>query len=322
MKRRGFILALGIAMASCPLVAQAQQVRVPTIGVLVLGSPPPAPFLAAFREGLRIAGYVEGKSIRLELRSADGKAAQLPALAAELVALNVDVIVVWHAPAAQAAKQATRVIPIVMAQVGGVVATGLVESLARPGGNITGTSGIASDIIGKNLEILRELQPSVRRVAVLANEIDPFTVPFMAQIELAAQTLDLKIQKIGAKPDDDFEPHFDAIRRSGVDAVLIQPSLINDKVAALSRKLHIPSTAPDRIWPATMGGLFSFAAVHSVLWREAATYVDKILRGARPGDLPVSQPTTYELVINLQNAKALGIAVPPTLLARADEVIE
>jgi ABC-type uncharacterized transport system substrate-binding protein len=320
MNRRSFMALLGGTVVASPLAPRAEA-RLPVIGVLVLGIPDPATFLAAFREGLRKVGHVEGQTIRLELRSADGKASALGDLAAELVRLKVDVIVVWQTPAAQAAKRATSDIPIVMAQVGDAVATGLVASLARPGGNVTGNTGIAPDLMGKTLDLVREVMPSARRVVVLANATDPFTGPFLAQIEQGARTLDIAVDPIMAEPGGELGAAFEAMRPKQADAVIVQPSLLHPSVAALALKQRLPSFAPNRLLP-VMGGLMSYGGIHTELWRDAAVYVDKILKGSRPADLPVAQVTRFELVINLRTARSLGLDLPPLLLARADEVIE
>ncbi|MEO6065940.1 MAG: ABC transporter substrate-binding protein [Lysobacterales bacterium] len=304
-----------------PLAALGQQAKVPTIGVLVMGNPDPVPFMTALREALAKLGYVEGQTLRFEQRSAGGDAAALGDLARELVRLKADVIVAWQTPAAVAAKQATTSIPIVMAAVGDAVATGLVTSLARPGANITGSSALAAEVMGKNLGLIRETLPAARRVVVLANAADPFSKPFLSQIERAAPALGIEINRVMMQPAENAEAHFDEMVRRKVDAVIIQPTLARKDVIALALKHKLPSFSVFGLFP-HLGGLMSYASFAPEQWRAAAVYVDRILKGARPADLPVAQPTRFELVVNLKTAKALGLTIPPSLLARADVVIE
>jgi putative tryptophan/tyrosine transport system substrate-binding protein len=321
MKRREFITLLGGAAAAWPLAARAQQTKVPTIGVLVLGNPDPASFLKAFREGLQKVGYIEGQNIRLEFRSAGGKVSLIPEAATELVRLKVGIIVAWQTPAITAAKQATNDIPIVMASAGDPVGTGLIASLSRPGGNVTGTASFGPELAAKNIELIRDVLPSARRVAVLANATDPFTKPFLAHIELAARTLAIEIAPIMLRPGEEFDAAFEDMRREQVDAVFIQPSLLRKGPVDLALKHRLPSFSINRLLPAT-GGLMSYSLNFAHVIYESAVYVDKILKGSKPVDLPVAQPTKFELTINLKTAKVLGLTVPPTVLARADEVIE
>jgi putative tryptophan/tyrosine transport system substrate-binding protein len=323
MRRRDVLaLVAGSAFAlSWRGAGYAQPAKIPTVGILVLGTPDPAPLLRAFREGLAGRGYIEGQNIRIEFRSAEGRSTQLPAVAAELVSLKVDVIVASQTPSVTVAKEATREIPIVMAPAGDPVGTGLVASLARPGGNITGLSGTTAELAVKNLELIRELAPQARRIAVLANATDPFTKPFIEQLQAAARQTDVVVAPVMIRPSEDAQEAFEQIMRGKADALIIQPSLLRKGIADLTLKHRILSLAPSRTF-VDQGGLMSYASKVSDLQREAATYVDKILKGAKPADLPVQQPTTFELVINLKAAKALGITVPPTVLARADEVIE
>ena len=245
----------------------------------------------------------------------------LPEAAAELVRRKVDVIVAWQTPAVTAAKQATSEIPIVMAGAGDPVATGLVASLSRPGGNVTGMSGMGADMAVKTFELIREVIPSARRVAVLAAATDPFTTPFLAQLELAARALGIEMQPIMLRPGEEFDAAFEDMRRKQVDAVIIQPPLLRKAAVDLALQHRLPSFSITPLLPAT-GGLMSYSSNQVDQFRAAAVYVDKILKGAKPADLPVAQPTKFELVINLKTAKALGLEVPPMLLARADEVIE
>ncbi|MEO6065652.1 MAG: ABC transporter substrate-binding protein [Lysobacterales bacterium] len=277
--------------------------------------------MTVLREALAKLGYVEGQSLRLEQRSADGDVNALADLARELVRLKADVIVAWQTPAAMAAKQATSSIPIVMAAVGDAVATGLVTSLARPGANVTGNSALVAEVMGKNVELIRETLPATRRVAVLANAADPFSKPFLSQIELAAPALGIEIIRVMMQPTENAEAHFEEMIRRNVDAVIIQPTLARKDVIALALKHKLPSFSAVGLFP-HLGGLMSYGAFAPAMWRAAAVYVDKILKGTRPADLPVAQPTRFELVVNLKTAKALGLTVPPSLLARADVVIE
>jgi putative ABC transport system substrate-binding protein len=322
MKRRDIIALIGgVALAPLlwPLPLRAQRTKLPSIGVLVPANP--EPFWGLLREGLREHGYAEGKNIRFEFRSADGNPERLRQLADELIRLKVDMIVASQTPAVIAVKRATTEIPIVMAAAGDPVGTGLVASLARPGGNITGLSGTTAELGSKILELVREMLPSTRRVAVLANATDPFTKPFLAQIEQGGRSLGIAIQVLQVRGAEEFGAAFAAMARERADAVIVQPSLPRKLALDLALKQRLPPISPTRLFAAE-GGLLSYALNQNELYRRAAFYIDRIFKGARPADLPVEQPTKYELVINLKAAKTLGIAVPPTLLARADEVIE
>ena len=321
LKRREFITLLGGAAAAWPVAARAQQPKVPTIGALVIGNISPEEFWREFRQGLRDLGYVEGQNIRFEFRSAEGQINRLPELAAELVRLKVDVIVTWFTPTALAARRATREIPIVMAETGDPIGTGLVASLPRPGGNVTGLASVAAELAGKSVQLIRDMLPSVRRVTALANATDPFSKPFLEQIQLGGEATGTTINPVRISSSDEFEAAFAAMEKDRPDAVIVQPSLPGKRAAELALKHRVPAVSVGR-WFAEEGGLMSYSAKFVVLFRKAAVYVDKILKGARPADLPVEQPTIFELVINRKTAKALGIEVPPSLLARADEVIE
>jgi putative tryptophan/tyrosine transport system substrate-binding protein len=321
MKRRQFITLLGGAAATWPLAARAQQPKVPTIGVLVVGSPGSEQFWRLFREGMRELGYVEGQSIRFEFRSDEGQASRLPELAAELVRLKVDIIVTWFTAAAHAAKQATREIPVVIAQAGNPVETGLVESLARPGGNVTGMSSVGAELAGKSVELIRELLPSARRVAALANASDPFSRPFLEQIRLGGQATGVTIDAIMIRGAEELEAAFPAMEQKRPDAIIVQASLPTKRVAELALRYRIPTVAVVRGF-VEVGGLMTYSAAEADMYRHAAVYVDKILKGAKPADLPVEQPTKFELVISLKTAKALGLSVPQSLLVRADKVFE
>jgi len=320
-ERRQFIFALGGAAVAWPLTARAQQPKVPTIGVLVIGNISPEEFWREFRQGLRDLGYIEGQNIRFEFRSAEGQIDRLPELAAELVRLKVDVIVTWFTPTAVAAKQATREIPIVMAETGDPIGTGLVKSLSRPGGNVTGIASVTAELAGKSVQLIRDMLPSARRVTALANATDPFSKPFLEQIQLGGEATGTAIKPIRISNNEEFESAFAAMERDRPDAIIVQPSLPSKRAAELALQHRVPAVSVPR-WFADEGGLMSYSAIYADLFRKAAVYVDKILKGAQPADLPVEQPTRFQLVINMKTAKALGITVPATLLARADEVIE
>ena len=319
-RRKLLATLLGGAIA-WPLGARAQQPNVPTIGVLVIGNISPEQFWREFRQGLRDLGYVEGQNIRFEFRSAEGHLDRLPELAAELVRLKVDIIVTWFTPTALAAKQATREIPIVMAETGDPIGTGLVASLPRPGGNVTGMASVTAELAGKCVQLIRDMLPSARRVTALANATDPFSKPFLQQIELGGEATGTTINPVSISNTEEFETAFAAMEKDRPDAIIVQPSLPTKRAAELALKHRVPAVSVPR-WFAEEGGLMSYSQRWPELFRQAAVYVDKILRGAKPADLPVVQPTKFELVINLKTAKALGIDVPAALLARADEVIE
>ena len=321
MQRRKFLATLLGGAAAWPLAARAQQPKVPTIGVLVIGNISPEEFWREFRQGLRDLGYIEGQNIRFEFRSAEGQINRLPELAAELVRLKVDVIVTWFTPTAVAAKQATREIPSVMAETGDPIGTGLVASLPRPGGNVTGIAAVTAELAGKSVQLIRDMLPSARRVTALANATDPFSKPFLEQIELGGAATGTAIHAIRISNNEEFESAFAAMERDRPDAIIVQPSLPSKRAAELALQHRVPAVSVPR-WFVDEGGLMSYSAIYADLFRKAAVYVDKILKGAQPADLPVEQPTRFQLVINMKTAKALGITVPPGLLARADELIE
>jgi len=320
--RRKFLATLlGGAAAAWPLVARAQQPKVPTIGALVIGNISPEQFWREFRQGLRDLGYVEGQNIRFEFRSAEGHLDRLPELAAELVRLKVDIIVTWFTPTALAAKQATREIPIVMAETGDPIGTGLVASLPRPGGNVTGMASVTAELAGKCVQLIRDMLPSARRVTALANATDPFSKPFLQQIQLGGEGTGTTINSVSISNSEEFETAFAAMEKDRPDAIIVQPSLPTKRAAELALKHRVPAVSVPR-WFVEEGGLMSYSAIYVELFRKAAVYVDKILKGAQPADLPVEQPIHFELVINMKTAKALGLTVPAAFLARADEVIE
>ena len=321
MKRREFITLLGGAAAAWPLAARGQQARTSTIGVLTLSNPSPEPLLEALGEGLRDAGYVEGRNLRLEIRSAPGRPDLQLENAAELVRLKVDLIVTFFTPTALAAKQATRDIPIVMAGAGDPVATGLVASLARPGGNVTGQSSGGAELAGKSVELIREVIPAARRIGVLADETDPFAKPYVEQIDQAARSARMEVEPVMTRPGQPLEPLFKTLIGKGVDGLLVQGSIARKELLELAIEHRLPALTSTRLGP-PLGALMSYGSDYVALARQSAAYIDKILKGAKPAELPVTFPTKFLLVINLKTAKALGLDVPPTLLARADEVIE
>jgi putative ABC transport system substrate-binding protein len=318
VQRRQFVILLG-AVAAWPLVASAQQAKAFRIGILNFENP--EPFGSMLRAGLSDLGYAEGQNAQFESRAAEGDRGRLARLAAELVALKVDAIVAYPTPAVVVVKQLTQDIPIVMLAAGDPVGTGLVASLSRPGGNITGTSSATAEAGAKTLEVLRDMLPGLRRVAVLANATDPFTKSFLEQIQLGGQALRLEIQTIMIRQPDELDAAFIAIKKEAADAVVVQPSLPRVRIAELAVQYLVPSIAPS-VGFAMAGGLAAYSASNKEMTRRTAAIVDKILKGNKPADLPVEQPTTFELIINLKTAKAIGFSVPPILLSRADEVIE
>ncbi|MBX9823730.1 MAG: ABC transporter substrate-binding protein [Xanthobacteraceae bacterium] len=321
IRRREFLITLGNMTVAWPLAVCADQPKVPTIGALVIGNISPEEFWRVFRQGLRDLGYIEGQNIRFEFRSAQGQIDRLPELAAELVRLKVDVIVTWFTPTALAAKQATREIPIVMAETGDPIGTGLVMSLSRPGGNVTGIASITAELAGKSVQLIRDMLPSARRVTALANATDPFSKPFLEQIQRGGEATGTAIKPVRVSNNEEFESAFAAMERERPDAIIVQPSLPSKRAAELALQHRVPAVSVPR-WFADEGGLMSYSAIYADLFHKAAVYVDKILKGAQPADLPVEQPTRFQLVINMKTARALGITVPATLLARADEVID
>ena len=316
MRRREFVTVDGGA-AVWPLAARAQQQRMRRIGLLLVSGPEP---LGPFREALADLGYVEGKNIQLEIRSAQGQDTRLPELATELVRSRVDVIVAVQTPAAHAAKNATRDIPIVV-MAGDPIATGLISNLARPDGNLTGLSATAAEAAAKSLELIAEIKPGARRVGVLGNADDPFIKPFFEEIQRGASNVRLQVRELMVRSSDELNSAFAAVAHDGADAVVIQGSLPVKLTVDLALKYQLPSLSTQKS-AVQAGILMSYSASFAERARVIANYVDHILKGAKPADLPVQQPTRYELAINLKTAKALGLTVPPSLLARADEVIE
>ena len=302
-----------------PLAARAQAPS-PKVGVLVAGSPDPQPFWTVFREAMRDHGYIEGQSIQFEYRSAEGDRNRLTKLAADLVRDNVDVIVTWQTPTATAAKAATNRIPIVMADSGDPVGTGLVASLARPGGNVTGMAGLTAELAGKSVELIRQILPSSTQVAALCNGPDPFSKPFLAHVQLGGKAAGVAIRPIVLSSNDQLDAAFSEMIHDRIDAVVVQPSLPT-RTVDLALQYRLPAVSVPRRF-ADAGGLLSYSPRQADIYREAAVYVDKILKGANPGDLPVQQPTKFELILNEKTAKILGLTFPPQLLAVADEVIQ
>ena len=319
MKRREFITLLGGAAAAWPLAARAQQTKVHRLGVLLVGNR--EPFSRLFGEGLRELGYIDGQNIQIEFRLAEGNLERLPELAAELVRLKVDIIVASETPSVQAAKRATNEIPIVMAPSGDPVGTGLIASLARPGGNVTGLSAATAELAGKSLDLIREILPSASRVAALADPTNSFTKPFLEQIQLAARTIGIEVEVVMVRGTVEFDVAFVEMERRRIEALIVQPTLPRAPIVNLVQKHRLPAVSGNRAF-ADAGGLMSYAGSLADRYRNAAPYIDKIIKGAKPVDLPVQQPTKFELVINLKSAKALGLTIPSALLARADEVIE
>src|SRR6516165_3106002 len=327
MRRRDFIKVIAGSVAACPLAARAQQAgKVYRIGMPEMTSATlNAANVYALRAGLQQLGYFEGQNLVIEYRSADGRDDRLPGLARELLALKVDVIVTRGTPAAKAAKNATSTVPVVMAASGDPLGTGLVTSLSRPGGNITGLSAIVGELAPKRLELIREIVPGLARIAVLANTSNDAVRRDWARIETAARSLGVQSQLLDLRESDALGPTFDDASARRADALVVVIDAITQanqqRIVDLAMKHRLPAIYSSREF-VDAGGLMSYGVSYPDLYRRAATYVDKILKGTKPADLPVVQPTKFELVINLKTAKALGIEVPPTLLARADEVIE
>ncbi len=321
--RRTLLIAAGASTLVAPFASLAQQPARPAdkpwrIGVLVQANWEQN--YAHFKDGLRELGLVEGRNILIEFRSAQANIDALPGLAAELVRLKVDVIVAFQTPCVLAAKQATSSIPIVMGAAD-PVGSGIVTSLARPGGNITGVAGLTAELSAKMLELVRELRPGAKRVGVLANAKDPFTKTFVGQIENAGVVTGIEIRTALVRGVDDYAAAFATWAKLRVDAVIVQTSLPPQRAIELALQHRLPSMSARRAF-AEAGGLLSYAANVRDRGRKLAAYVDRILKGAKPADLPVEQPTRFELLINGKTVKALGLKLPQSLLIRADQVIE
>jgi len=325
MRRREFITLLGGVAVTWPLAANAQS-KTPRIGFMGNSTAAlEANLVDAFREGLREHGYEEGRNIVIEYRWADGKYERFPALVAELIAGNVEVIVTAGTPAALAMKKATTTVPLVMVAVGDPVGTGLVPSLARPGANLTGLSSVAPDLEGKRLQLLREVVPALSHVAMFINSLNPFHVSSMRQARAAAQTMGIKLQLHDIRKSEDLDDAFAAIRKERPDAVLI----LADRVFLHNRERMIDFTKEQRLPNVNaykelveVGGLMSYGPSYEDMHKRAAIYVDKILKGAKPADLPIEQPSKFTFIVNLKAAKALGVTVPSQLLGLADELID
>jgi putative ABC transport system substrate-binding protein len=320
MNRRDFIAAAGVA-ALAPTAILAQQRKMATVALLLGGTL--AEFqIGVFRQALRDLGYVEGQSIRVEIHSAGDDAQRLPELAAALVRDKVHVIVPFGTNAALAAKRATSEIPIVLLANGDPVGVGLVNSLAHPGGNITGTSSMHAELGAKHVELLQDMLPNLRRVAVLGNSADAvFGQVFVKQIALAGKARQIEIVPMMLAAGPELDAAFPAMVGRNIEAVIVQGSLVNKHLADLGLEYRLPTVSPFVSF-AAMGGLMSYSGIPKENIQGAARLVDKILKGEKPGDLPVQQPSRFELVVNLKTAEALGLKVPPSLVDRADEVIE
>jgi len=321
MKRRSFLGALGGAAVAWPIPAWAQQSSTKRIGALVIGNADAPSFLKELNDGLRERGRIEGQDYAIELRSAEGQLGRLPGLAAELVRLKVDVIVALFTPCALAAQQATRDIPIVILS-GDPLGTGLVQSLSRPGANITGLSQMGAETHAKCVELFRDMLPSARRVAVIVNAADPvFAKSLLQQVQHAGSGTGTEIIAVTVHGPDELEAGIARVMKEKADAVVYQASLPTKRVAELAIAHRLPAATTIRAF-AEVGGLMAYGSDGPELFRRAATFVDKIFRGEKPADIPVEQPTKFNLVINLKTAHAIGVTVPPTLIARAEEVIE
>jgi putative ABC transport system substrate-binding protein len=321
------IVALAVILAICGARAGAQEpTKSPRIGFLIGGSASSAAArIEAFRQGLSELSYVEGKNIVIEWRYGEGKLDHLPTLAAELVRFKVDIIVTTGGTPTRAAKEATSTIPIVMAQDSDPVGSGFVASLARPGGNITGLSSVAPELGGKRLELLKEIVPKLSRVAILGTSTNPGYAQTIREMELAAGAFGVRLQYLDVRAVKDIETAFRAAGKERADAVLLLVSFVlnsqRKQITDLAIKSRLPAIYYNPEWVED-GGLMSYGVSFSDLYRRAATYVDKILKGAKPADLPVEQPTKFEFIINLKAAKQIGLTIPPNVLVRADKVIK
>ncbi len=318
MRRRDFFAAILCAAALDSVAGRTQPLKLPVIGVLVASTPDPEPALRRFRQGLNQLGYIEGQTIQIDVRSPAGNAERLPQLADDLVRAKVDVIAAWLTPAVLAAKHATSEIPIVMIGAADPVGVGLVASLARPGGNITGLAGQTAELAGKQVELLKEPLPKLSRIAALCSAPDAFSRLFLKHIK-AGYLTKIEVMPITVAAIRELDAAFVTVSER-VEAIVVQPSLPLQHVADLALRYRIPAAAPLEPF-AQAGGLLAYANKADFNHR-AAVFVDKILKGAKPADLPVEQPTRFELIINMKTAKALGLTIPPALLARADQLIE
>ena len=331
MRRREFIRALAGGMATWPLALRAQQRTTPLVAVLSPTTDPPGPALpeniAALVRGLRAKGYVEGENIKFEFRFAGWRFDQLPRLASELVSLNPNVLFTHTTNGVLAAKAATKDIPIVIGAAGDLVNRGIVQSLARPGGNITGLTLLSNELDAKRIELIKEVVPGLRRIAILVNPKNPAWRSRPEDLLPLTKKLGIMLFRVDADSAAQIESAFSKIAGEGADAVLVENDALfgdprnRDLIAGLAKRHRLPTIAESRLL-ADSGGLLSYGASIPSMFEYAASYVDKILKGAKPADLPVEQPTKFVLVINSKTAKAIGLTLLPTLLARADEVIE
>ena len=325
MNRRAFVAGLAAVLAARSVAGAQQTGKVPRIGVIVPAEPesPTEPNIAAFRRGLRDVGYVDGQNITVEYRYAHGRTERYAELVSELVQLKVDVLVAGG-NSSYAARDATKTIPIVSVAAGDLVGVGLVTSLARPGGNITGLS-INLGEAGKSAALLKEAAPTISRVGYVRDARAPITAPFAKDLQATAQALGLKLIDLPVRDVSELDGIFAAAAKEpGVGLFVLGHPLLfphRSRIPDLAAKHHLPAIYQWRVF-VDAGGLMSYGANLADLWRRAATYIDKILRGAQPADLPVEQPSTFELVINMKTAKALGLTIPPSLLLRADQLIE
>ena len=326
MRRIGLAVVLPVSLILAPLAAQAQQSgKVYRVGVLASSTEANfGPSVKVFREALHAAGWVEGRNLMLDVRYPE-QYARLPELATELVGLKVDVLASLGTPATLAAKSATTTIPIVMESLSDVVAIGLVPNLAQPGGNITGVSGFAPELSGKRLELIREVFPRADRIAVLANRANPVTDPILRATESAAQQIRMKLRVFDVRERAELGAAFETMRREHTDALVLvaDPLLFSARplIVQLAARHRLPTVYETRLFPEG-GGLLSYGPLAQERFQRMAVYVDRILRGAQAGEMPVEQPTKFELVINLRTAKSLGLTIPQSLLGRADQVIE
>jgi putative tryptophan/tyrosine transport system substrate-binding protein len=321
LRRREFLTISGSAAVAWPVAALSQETKVRRIGALIFEIEDAQSFRTELREELRKLGYVEGRNILFEFRSAEEKIDRLPTLAAELVADKVDVIVALYTPCGLAAQRATREIPIVVVS-GDPVETGLVASLNRPGGNITGVSQLAAECHGKCVELFRDMLPTARRIAALGDAVNPFSKPFLEQVLLAGKATSTEIAPvIMVRGKDEIDAAFATMKNQRADAVVVMGGLATKNSADLALEHRLPAATFTRAF-AEVGGLMSYGPFGPELFRRSAVFVSKILQGGKPSDMPIEQPTKFELVINLKTAKALGLTIPETLLLRADKVIE
>ena len=322
MNRRLFITLLGGAAVAWPLAARAQPSKLSRVGVLYIGLADSESLRTELRDGLRELGYTEGQNIAFEFRSAEGKLDRLPDLAADLVRLKVDVIVALYVPCALAAKQATREIPIVMVA-GDPVEVGIIDSLARPGGNITGVSLMSAVFVGKCVELFRDMLPGVRQIAVLTNAADAlFAKLVLDHTALASRAAGFAMLPISVRgPDQELDAVFAAMATRKADAMVLQGSLSTKRLADLAIEHRLPAASSTRAF-VDAGGLMSYGADGPALFRLGAKFVHRVLQGGRPNDMPIEQPTKFELAINLKTAKAVGLTIPETFLIRADALVE